>query len=140
MKIKTYKDIQKSLSDLDGKHIENNLLNSLDVSLTAHFGNSVTCEMQFENCCLFASYNLGGLTADVLKAIIECLKLSEEDGLRISEVKNIPVRIVCDSKWGKVIGFGHFMEDRFLLADDIIAMAKENMELRYIRKEREQNG
>lgn len=134
MKLKTYKDIQKSLSDLDGKYIENNRLKSLDVSITAHFGNSVTCEMHFEDCCLFAAYNLGYLTLDVLRAIIECLDLSEEDGLRISSIKNVPVRIVCDYACGKVIGFGHFMKDRFILAEDIIEMAKENMLTRY-RKE-----
>lgn len=126
--MKTYKNILKSIQDLDGKYIENNLLESLDVSVIAHFNNAVTCEMWFTNCCLFSGYNLGGLLADVLKAIIECLGLSEEDGLRISTIKNVPVRVVCDSRVGKVIGFGHFMKDQFLLVDDVIQMARDNYE------------
>lgn len=127
--MKTYKDIQKSQKELNGKYIENNILKSLDVSLNAHFGNTVTCEMMFTNCCLFSQYNLGELVADVLKAIVECLELSEEY-LRISSIKNIPVRIVCDNMFGKVIGFGHFMKDRFVLTDDVIEMAKYNRTLR----------
>lgn len=131
MKRKTYEDIQKSSKDLNDKHIENNRLKSLDISVIAHFGNIVTCEMEFENCCLFGTYNLGCLIPDVLKAIIECLDLSEEDGLKISKIRNVPVRIVCDERFGRVIGFGHFMKDRFLLAEDLIEMAKENMQTRY---------
>ena len=126
--MKTYKDIQKSIADLGDKKVENNVLKSLEVSITAHFGNTVTCEMLFDNCCLFSTYNLGALTAEILKAVVECLDLSQENGLRISSVKNVPVRTVFDKLSNRVIGFGHFMRDRFLLAEELLEMAKSNME------------
>lgn len=133
--MKTYKDICKTQKELLEKNfsIENNILKSIEINLIAHFGNIATLEMFFEDCCLFSGYNLGATIPFILKSIIEILDLSEEDGLRISQIKNVPVRIVLQGNGlGKVIGFGHFMKDRFVLAEDLIEISKENLkEVKY---------
>lgn len=129
--MKTYKDIMKTQTQLEseGYYIENNMVTSIDLNVIAHFGNITCIEMFFTNCALFSDCNIGGLLPDVLKAIVEVLEIGNEDGLRISKIKNIPCRIVTTSKgFGKVVGFGHFMKQRFVLADDLIEMARENLE------------
>ena len=60
----------------------------------------------------------------VLKTFVEFFELSEEDGLRISEIQNIPCRLVFESTngctWGsKCIGIGHFMKDKFVFVQDL---------------------
>lgn len=125
--MKTYKDITKCQADLQDKYIENNLLKSLDIEVIAHFGNCTTLNMIFEDCGLFSGMSMGWILSEVIKIIIETLDLSEEDGIRLSTIKNKPARIVRDSQWGKVIGFGHFMKDRFILVEDIFDLAKENV-------------
>lgn len=131
--MKTYEDIIKCQTDLQDKYIENNLLKSLDIKIIAHFRNCTTLEMMFENCCLFSSINMGSILSEVIKIIIETLDLGEEDGIRLSEIKNKPIRIVYDSQWGKVIGFGHFMKDRFVLAEDVLNLAKENVKAQILK-------
>lgn len=126
--MKTYKDIVKTQSDLKNYHIENNMIEFIDVNIVGHFGNIMTLTMAFQNCCLFSQYNLGNLIGTVLKVIFEVLELTEDNGLCLSKVKNVPVRIVSENSWGsKVIGFGHFMKDRFVLVEDVIAIARENL-------------
>lgn len=127
--MKTYKDIAKTESEIfeRGLFIENNIIKSIDINVVGHFGNITTVEMWCEDCCLFSGINAGGLLPDILKAIIEVLDLSNEDGLRISKIKNVPIRIIPSEKhFGKVVGFGHFMKNRFILQDDLIQMALEN--------------
>lgn len=126
--MKSYKDIVKTQSDLKDHHIENNMLEAIEINVIGHVGNLTTLEMFFTNCCLFSQYNLGNLIGTVLKVIFEVLELTEDNGLRLSKIKNIPVRIVSENSWGsKVIGFGHFMKDRFVLVEDVIAIARENL-------------
>lgn len=126
--MKSYKDIVKTQSDLKDHHIENNMLEAIEINVIGHVGNLTTLEMFFTNCCLFSQYNLGNLIGTVLKVIFEVLELTEDNGLRLSKVKNVPVRIVSENSWGsKVIGFGHFMKDRFVLVEDVIAIARENL-------------
>ncbi len=126
--MKSYKDIVKTQSDLKDHHIENNMLEAIEINVIGHVGNLTTLEMFFTNCCLFSQYNLGNLIGTVLKVIFEVLELTEDNGLHLSKVKNVPVRIVSENSWGsKVIGFGHFMKDRFVLVEDVIAIARENL-------------
>ena len=126
--MKSYKDIVKTQSDLKDHHIENNMLEAIEINVIGYVGNLTTLEMFFTNCCLFSQYNLGNLIGTVLKVIFEVLELTEDNGLRLSKVKNVPVRIVSENSWGsKVIGFGHFMKDRFVLVEDVIAIARENL-------------
>ena len=87
-----------------------------------------TFEMWFKDCCLFSDYNIGGLLPFILKAVVEILEISSDSGTRISNVKDVPCRTIFTSKLGRVIGFGNFMKDEFVFADDLIKLAKEELE------------
>lgn len=131
--MKTYKDILKTKKELidDGYVIENAMLECMDVDIIGHFGNITTFNM-ITNCCrIFSNYNMGAILSEVIKCVVEVLNLSEEDGLHLSKVKNIPIQIVSKGIGSKVEGFGCFIGDRFVMVDNVIELAKENVKERY---------
>lgn len=104
-----------------GHSIENNMIEYVDVNTIAHFGNVTCFEIVCSNICAMSSYNNLRSLGFIIKAFIELLDLSEEDGLRLSKIKNIPCRLIFEGQggWGsKCIGFGHFMKDKFVFVDD----------------------
>lgn len=131
--MKTYKDILKTKEELDisGYTIENAMLEHMDIDIIGHFGNITTFNMVTNCCCIFSNYNMGSILSDVIKCVVETLNLSEEDGLHLSKVKNVPIQIVSKGWGSKVEGFGCFLGDRFVMVDDVIALAKENVKERY---------
>ena len=53
------------------------------------------------------------------KALSKDFDLSEEDGLRLTEIKSLPCRIILEGGWSsKCVGFGHFMKDKFVLTEE----------------------
>lgn len=62
-----------------------------------------------------SSYNNTGNLGYILKAFIEMFELSREDGVYLTDIKNIPCRLVFDGD--KCVGFGHFMKDKFVLTE-----------------------
>lgn len=133
MKVKTYKDILKTKNELtdDGYAIENAMLEYMDIDIIGHFGNITTFNMVTNCCCIFSNYNMGAILSDVIKCVVEVLNLSEEDGLCLSKIKNIPIQIVSKGIGSKVEGFGYFLGDKFVMVDDVIELAKENVKERY---------
>ena len=104
-----------------GHSIENNMIEYVDINTIAHFGNVTCFEIVCSNICAMSSYNNLRSLGFIIKAFIELLDLSEEDGLRLSKIKNIPCRLIFEGQggWGsKCIGFGHFMKDKFVFVDD----------------------
>ena len=104
-----------------GHSIENNMIEYVDVNTIAHFGNVTCFEIVCSNICAMSSYNNLRSLGFIIKAFIELFDLSEEDGLRLSKIKNIPCRLIFEGQggWGsKCIGFGHFMKDKFVFVDD----------------------
>lgn len=81
--------------------------------------------------CEFGTYNIDFSIQDVLKAVIEYLGLSEEDGIRISKIENAPVWVIYDEISGKAIAFVHDSEDRYFLTEDIFLMVKDTVQTRY---------
>lgn len=119
------KDIINKKADIDaiGFDIANNVIKNIDVNTIAHFGNTTCFEIICEDVCPMSCYNNTRNLGFILRAFIELFELSEEDGLRISEIRNIPCRLIFESKngciWGsKCIGFGHFMKDKFVFVED----------------------
>lgn len=105
--------------EAEGYTIENNLLKSVDVNVVAHFGNCCCLEIVCENVNAIAGYNNTKNLGCLIKNLVELLGLSEEDGIRISSIRNVPIRIVLEGGWGgKCVGFGHFMKDRFVLTKE----------------------
>lgn len=74
-----------------------------------------------KNVWQMSSYNNTRSLGYLIKAFIELFDISNEDGLRLTDIKNIPCRLVFNGKnsWGsKCIGFGHFMKDKFVLTKE----------------------
>ena len=118
-----FEDIIKTKEQIKemGHSIENNMIEYVDVNTIAHFGNVTCFEVVCSNICAMSSYNNLRSLGFIIKAFIELLDLSEEDGLRLSKIKNIPCRLIFEGQggWGsKCIGFGHFMKDKFVFVDD----------------------
>lgn len=118
-----FEDIIKTKEQIKemGHSIENNMIEYVDVNTIAHFGNVTCFEIVCSNICAMSSYNNLRSLGFIIKAFIELLDLSEEDGLRLSKIKNIPCRLIFEGQggWGsKCIGFGHFMKDKFVFVDD----------------------
>lgn len=118
-----FEDIIKTKEQIKemGHSIENNMIEYVDVNTIAHFGNVTCFEIVCSNICAMSSYNNLCSLGFIIKAFIELLDLSEEDGLRLSKIKNIPCRLIFEGQggWGsKCIGFGHFMKDKFVFVDD----------------------
>ena len=118
-----FEDIIKTKEQIKemGHSIENNMIEYVDVNTIAHFGNVTCFEIVCSNICAMSSYNNLRSLGFIIKAFIELFDLSEEDGLRLSKIKNIPCRLIFEGQggWGsKCIGFGHFMKDKFVFVDD----------------------
>lgn len=133
MKVKTYKNILKTKQELinSGYTIENAMLEYMDIDIIGRFGNAATFSMVTNCCCIFSNYNMGAILSEVIKCVIEVLNLSEEDELHLSKLKNIPIQIVSKGVGSKVEGFGCFLGNRFVLVEDVINLAKDNVKEKY---------
>ena len=131
--MKTYKDILKTKKELigDGYVIENAMLEYMDIDIIGHFCNITTFNIITNCCCIFSNYNMGSILSEVIRCVIEVLNLSEEDGLHLSKIKSVPIQIVSKGIGSKVEGFGCFIGDRFVMVDDVIELAKENVKEKY---------
>lgn len=112
------KDIIKRQKDIEeiGYKIENNTIEDVNIDIIAHFGNVACFVIGCSNVFPMSSYNNTGNLGYILKAFIEMFELSREDGVYLTDIKNIPCRLVLDG--GRCVGFGHFMKDRFVLTED----------------------
>ena len=118
-----FKDIIKTEKEIiaDGNSIENNIIVGSDICCIGHFGNVVSLDIWTNNCSLFHDYNNTNNIGWQIKALVELFDLTEEDGFFLSKFKNIPCRIITKGSggWGsEVIGFGHFMKDKFVYSKD----------------------
>lgn len=117
-----------------GHGIENNIITSVDVNIIAHFGNCVCLEIACENVWPVSGYVNTKNIGTMLQAFVKLFDLEEEDGVRISKIKNVPCRLIFEngynkSSWGlKCIGFGNFMKDKFILTKDFVKINNEDEE------------
>ena len=123
--MKTVKDITYSLKDIKevGYGVENNIIKEIDVNIIAHFGNIPCLTIKCENICPYGHYNDIARLGFLLKAIVEFFNVDREDGVWLSDLKNIPCRLVFtgngETHWGeKAVGIGHYMRDKFILFED----------------------
>ena len=115
--------LTKEVIEYKGNCIENNIIESVDVNTIAHFGNCNCFEIRCSNVCPMSGYNNTRNLGYLIRAFIELFDLSKEDGLRLTEIKNIPCRLIFSGKnsWGsKCIGFGNFMKNKFVLVEDFV--------------------
>lgn len=108
-------EIIKTEQDLKclGYHIINNMIKSIDVDIIAHFGNCTCFEIFCTDIHLMGVYNNTKSLGFLIRAFVELFDLSREDGIKLTNIKNVPCRLVFDGEpsWdAKCIGFGHFYE------------------------------
>lgn len=115
-------NITLSLQDIkeNGYRVENNIV-SFELSVIGHFGNSVSLVLMGENIILYSGYNNTANIGFIIQYLVELFDISKENGIYLSEMKDIPVRLVFDSpdcSWGsRCVGIGNFMKDKFVLFD-----------------------
>lgn len=122
MKLEDIIKTEQEIKDM-GHSIENNIIEKVDVNTIAHFGNVTCFEIVCSNVCAMSTYNNTWNLGFIIRAFIELFDLSEEDGVRLSKIRNIPCRLIFEGSvgWGsKCIGFGHFMKDKFVLTEDFV--------------------
>lgn len=119
-------DIIKKESDIlaDDHKIENEMIRGADIAVIGHFGNLVSLNVWTGCCCLLHDYNNTRNLGLILKAFVELFDLTDEDGYCFSKIKDIPCRIISDGWGSKVLGFGHFMKDRFVYTEDFIRITE----------------
>ena len=118
MKLKEIIKTQKQIEEM-GHKIENNLIEYVNINTVAHVGNLTSFKIECSNVCPMSRYNNINNLGYVLRAFIELFDLSKEDGLRLTEIKNIPCRLIFeDGPFSRCIGFGHFMKDKFVLTKE----------------------
>ena len=119
-------DIIKKESDIlaNDHKIENEMIRGADIAVIGHFGNLVSLNVWTGCCCLLHNYNNTQNLGLILKAFVELFDLTDEDGYCFSKIKDIPCRIISDGWGSKVLGFGHFMKDRFVYTEDFIRITE----------------
>lgn len=120
------KEILKTKAEIeaDGHEIDNNIIRGADIGVIGHFGNAVSLNVYTDNCCLIHDRNNTGNLGFLIRALVELFDLTEEDGFSFSKIKDIPCRIISDGWGSKVLGFGHFMKDRFVYTADFMRITE----------------
>ena len=120
MKLKEVIKTEQEIKGM-GHSIQNDIIEKVDINTIAHFGNSTCFEIMCSNVCAMSFYHNTQNLGCIVKAFIELYDLSEEDGIRLSKIKNIPCRLIFEGagRWGsKCIGFGCFIKNKFVLTND----------------------
>ncbi len=72
---------------------------------------------------IVSRYNNNMNLAYVIRGLVEMFDVTEEDGYHFfNKFRDIPCRIVI--KDSQIIGFGHFIKDRFVLIEDFVNLGK----------------
>lgn len=121
MKLEDIIRTEKELLDT-GYKIENNIIEDCDIKVISHFGNIVSLYLYCKNCAPVSGYNNTMNIGFLIKALVEIFDLEDEDGFRLSNLKNVPCRLVTDGN--RVVGFGHFMMNKFVLSDDFAKLSE----------------
>ena len=129
-----YKEALRTKEEIEqmGHGIENNIISDIDINIIGHFGNCVSLEIACDGVYPISGYVNTKYIGTMLQAFIELFDLTEEDGVRISDIHNIPCRLIFKDALGKspfgqkCIGFGHFMKDKFILTEDFVKINQED--------------
>lgn len=111
--------VNKLFVESMGATIENNVIKSVNVDIVGHFGNAVCLEILCEDVRPVSMHQNIGNLGYVIRALVEFFDLSEDDGIKFSQIKNVPCRLVLD-KSGRCVGFGDFMKDKFVLTSNFV--------------------
>jgi hypothetical protein len=131
--IKTLEQIEKEVGE---ELLTTNANGSrIRIDLIWHFNNTPQISIPIDNYNIspyeisFPPLGSGQATVGyILQGILEVLDKSEEDGVDISTIRDFPMRVLWSkSRIKKVIGFGHFTKDQFVLIDELNKYAFEDI-------------
>lgn len=101
--------------------IKNGFVKKIDLQVVGRFGNLVTLDMPISSgggiSNPLAGYNSTISCGVYIKILFELFGISEEDGIRISEIKDVPCRVV-DSQF-HMVAVGNFMDDKFVMFKEL---------------------
>ena len=122
MKIYTEEQLMKEVIGCDAEEvkIKNNIISKIDIFIVGHFGNAVSLELKGKHGeDIIPTYRVERTIGYAIRDFIDFFHLSREDGIRLSALKDIPVRLFYDDF--HLLAIGDFMEDRFFLVGDLFA-------------------
>jgi hypothetical protein len=106
-----------------GYRVENNVIESIGVEVIGHFGNCACLTMKCKSVWPVSGYNNTANLGCLIHELVELLELTEEDGVMLDRIKDVPVRLVFGAGGSdKCIGFGHFMDDKFVLTNEFVTV------------------
>ena len=117
---RTEKEIREKMGEC---HIENNVIEDIDIRIIAHFGNTVSLDLLCHNIRPLPLYNSTNNIGYIIRALIVLLGKEREDGINLSALKGTPIRIVFNGETkfsGKSVAIGHYMKDQFVLIEDLM--------------------
>lgn len=102
-------------------YIENNIIEEARIIVTGNFGGSVSLDIFCKNICVF-SYNSTSKNIGFIIQILlaEFLNIIEDNSIGLDKISGLPIRLVTTGWGGRCIGIGHFMEDKFILIEDLV--------------------
>ena len=112
---------EQELLEKENINIQNSIIKKIDLNIVGHYGNTVSVEVQCKNCIAISGWNNTKSAGLVIKELIVLLGLDLENGRRLSSIQNEPCRLVVEGGMlGKCVGIGHFMNDEFVLTEELM--------------------
>lgn len=105
-----------------GCEVQNEMIENIDLNFIAHYGVVSLC-VNMSNRILFSEYNLTLHCGCIMKFLTELLEIQKEDGLLLSEIEDVPCRIIVKDR--EVIAIGHWMKDKFVNIEELIRSMKD---------------
>ena len=118
-----YQDILRTESEIvvnlgHSVEVKNNVIEKACITITGHFGNCVSVELICKDCCPLGLYNSTDNVGYIIRCLIELFDQENDCGCNFDILNGVPIRLVFDNH--KCIAIGHFMEDRFILIEDLM--------------------
>ena len=129
LKMIPFKEDDKKLELKSTETICNGVILSADIAAAGHFGNVVSLSIEVKSsegwCCMFLpGYNHTKYIGFIVKALIDTIKDTTDDNTLLGSLKGCPVRLI--SNGNRLVGMGHYLNDKWLHEDAIIEWIKKN--------------
>lgn len=116
MKFYTYAELCHDVYKDDPIHVENAILHGIDLVVIGHFGNSIFLSVSIETpsypYVAFPDISYNNIPR-FIRLIFDLLHLSEEDGRKLSSVKDMACRVAFKSD-SRIAAIGHFLRDEWM--------------------------
>ena len=109
---------------LENVVITNAMLEKVDFNIIGHFGNIPTfyARVKLDGGMMQLGGGVNNISnaGVIMRALVELLGVQSEDGILMSDIKNVPIRVVFKGGlFGKAVAIGNYLEDKFILLDDL---------------------